>query len=168
MKRKFHTCMIVGTTILLLVSLASLCMGQFSVSVPDVFRILFRQSTISHNAEIVVWNVRIPRILLSLICGAGLSVAGASFQALFSNAGYTWLCQRCFLWRCTWNPSWVQCLWGTGECAYGRYSGCTSGFRTDGEKRLSEFADDGNPRWNGHILSVFCPCISCQICCRSK
>ena len=85
MKRKFHTRMIVGTTILLLVSLASLCMGQFSVSVPDVFRILFRQSTISHNAEIVVWNVRIPRILLSLICGAGLAVAGASFQALFSN-----------------------------------------------------------------------------------
>ena len=52
-----------------------------------VFRFCTRciQSTISHNAEIVVWNVRIPRILLSLICGAGLSVAGASFQALFSN-----------------------------------------------------------------------------------
>ena len=85
MRRKFHTCMIAGVVILILVSLSSLCMGQFSVSVTDVFRILFHQSTASHNAQIVVWNVRIPRILLSLICGAGLSVAGASFQALFSN-----------------------------------------------------------------------------------
>lgn len=33
----------------------------------------------------VVFNVRIPRILLALFAGAGLSVAGAAFQAIFSN-----------------------------------------------------------------------------------
>ncbi|HIR06478.1 MAG TPA: iron ABC transporter permease [Candidatus Copromonas faecavium] len=33
----------------------------------------------------VVYNVRLPRILLALFVGMGLSVSGASFQALFSN-----------------------------------------------------------------------------------
>ena len=33
----------------------------------------------------VVFNVRLPRILLALAVGMGLSVSGAAFQALFSN-----------------------------------------------------------------------------------
>ena len=37
------------------------------------------------NAETVIFNIRIPRILVSLIVGSGLATAGASFQALFSN-----------------------------------------------------------------------------------
>ena len=37
------------------------------------------------NAETVIFNIRIPRILVSLIVGSGLAAAGASFQALFSN-----------------------------------------------------------------------------------
>ena len=33
----------------------------------------------------VIFNIRLPRILLAMLAGAGLSVAGASFQSLFSN-----------------------------------------------------------------------------------
>ena len=33
----------------------------------------------------VVLNIRLPRILLAVLCGAGLSAAGAGFQALFAN-----------------------------------------------------------------------------------
>lgn len=32
-----------------------------------------------------VWNLRIPRILLALLVGAGLSTAGCAFQSLFAN-----------------------------------------------------------------------------------
>ena len=32
-----------------------------------------------------VWNLRIPRILLALLAGAGLSCAGCAFQSLFAN-----------------------------------------------------------------------------------
>ena len=33
----------------------------------------------------LVFNVRLPRILLAILVGAGLSCAGAAFQGLFSN-----------------------------------------------------------------------------------
>lgn len=32
-----------------------------------------------------IWNLRIPRILLALLVGAGLSTAGCAFQSLFAN-----------------------------------------------------------------------------------
>ena len=66
-------------------SLAALCMGQFSLSVSDVIRILGGRGKNIVNGAVVVWNVRVPRILMSLLCGAGLAVSGAAFQALFSN-----------------------------------------------------------------------------------
>ena len=35
--------------------------------------------------ETVVMNVRLPRIMLAMLIGAGLSIAGASFQGMFAN-----------------------------------------------------------------------------------
>lgn len=40
---------------------------------------------VSGQAEKVLWTIRFPRILLALLAGAGLSVAGCVFQSLFSN-----------------------------------------------------------------------------------
>jgi iron complex transport system permease protein len=36
-------------------------------------------------AETVIWNLRLPRILLALAVGAGISLAGAAMQGLFRN-----------------------------------------------------------------------------------
>ena len=33
----------------------------------------------------MLWTIRFPRIILALLVGAGLSVAGCAFQSLFSN-----------------------------------------------------------------------------------
>ena len=35
--------------------------------------------------ENIVLNVRLPRVLLAIIAGAGLAISGAAFQALFAN-----------------------------------------------------------------------------------
>lgn len=40
---------------------------------------------ISEMAYKTIWNLRIPRILLGLLVGAGLSAAGCTFQSLFAN-----------------------------------------------------------------------------------
>lgn len=34
----------------------------------------------------ILINVRLPRVILAVLCGAGLSVSGAAFQSIFSNA----------------------------------------------------------------------------------
>lgn len=47
--------------------------------------LLHRTSTLSSDYGMIVLDIRLPRILLGVVVGASLSVAGASFQALLRN-----------------------------------------------------------------------------------
>ncbi len=85
MEKKYHICIMIGMLLTCLFALIAISMGQFTISVIDVWKVLLYQSVDIKNAETVIFNVRIPRILLSLIAGSGLAVAGAAFQSLFSN-----------------------------------------------------------------------------------
>src|SRR5574340_1340644 len=52
----------------------------------DLLRVILGQtSQISSDYGLIVQNIRLPRILLAIIVGASLSVAGTSFQALLRN-----------------------------------------------------------------------------------
>src|SRR5436309_13810098 len=52
----------------------------------DLLRVVFGQSSqISTDYGLIIVNIRLPRILLAIIVGASLSVAGTSFQALLRN-----------------------------------------------------------------------------------
>ena len=85
MDRKFRVCMITGCIATLFLTLIALCLGQYTIALQDVIKVLTLQEVDLVNAETVIFNIRIPRILVSLIVGSGLATAGASFQALFSN-----------------------------------------------------------------------------------
>lgn len=85
MNNRFRITMIVSIIMILVLSLVALCMGQYTISIQDVISVLLHKDVAIKNAYTVIYNVRIPRIILSLCAGAGLAVAGASFQALFSN-----------------------------------------------------------------------------------
>ncbi len=69
---------------------AVLCLGigRYHLDPAETLRVLFSPFSgyLPEPAAIsVIFNVRLPRILLALFVGAGLSVAGASFQSLFGN-----------------------------------------------------------------------------------
>lgn len=85
MDRKYRVCMITGCITTLFLALIALCLGQYTIALQDVIKVLTLQKVDLANAETVIFNIRIPRILVSLIVGSGLAAAGASFQALFSN-----------------------------------------------------------------------------------
>lgn len=85
MDRKYRVCMITGCIATLFLALIALCLGQYTIALQDVIKVLTLQKVALVNAETVIFNIRIPRILVSLIVGSGLATAGASFQALFSN-----------------------------------------------------------------------------------
>lgn len=64
--------------------------GRYNIAIADSFKIVY--SALVQNTEhinqqdySVIMSFRMPRLLLALLCGMGLSVAGASLQALFSN-----------------------------------------------------------------------------------
>ena len=68
--------------------LLSLCVGRFSLSVGEVIEALLAgplKPGERDPAAMVVYNTRLPRILLSFLIGAGLSATGCCFQSIFSN-----------------------------------------------------------------------------------
>jgi iron complex transport system permease protein len=73
----------------LVCAVLSLGMGRYSIRIPDIlealFGGLFHEPHAGDTVRTVLINVRLPRVLLALLAGAGLSVAGASFQSLFAN-----------------------------------------------------------------------------------
>jgi iron complex transport system permease protein len=76
--------------ILFVVVVIALKFGAVPVSLyalgRDLLRVIFGQSSqISSDYGLIVLNIRLPRILLGIIVGASLSVAGTSFQALLRN-----------------------------------------------------------------------------------
>ncbi len=70
-------------------ALIALGIGRYLISPAEVIEAITGRFTgnyeISEMAYKTVWNLRIPRILLALLVGAGLSTAGCAFQSLFSN-----------------------------------------------------------------------------------
>lgn len=65
--------------------LLSAMVGQYRVEATDVVRGVFGGSLADPLAESVLWQIRFPRIVLGLLVGASLAVAGTVMQALFSN-----------------------------------------------------------------------------------
>ncbi|HVH70619.1 MAG TPA: iron ABC transporter permease, partial [Candidatus Dormibacteraeota bacterium] len=76
--------------ILFLVVIVALKFGAVPVSLyalgRDLLRVFLGQiSQISSDYGLIIQNIRLPRIILGIIVGASLSVAGTSFQALLRN-----------------------------------------------------------------------------------
>jgi cobalamin transport system permease protein len=89
LRRLFLQCFIL-LMILFVVVVVAMKFGAVPVSLyafgRDLLRFLFGQtSQISSDYGLILWNIRLPRILLAIIVGASLSVAGTSFQALLRN-----------------------------------------------------------------------------------
>lgn len=67
----------------------SLTIGRYPIPYPDILYTIvpFAHSN-SHEANmfsLVLFQVRLPRILSSMLVGAGLGITGASFQGIFKN-----------------------------------------------------------------------------------
>ena len=82
---------VVPTLVVLIVACAAAAMliGRFSVSLEDVVAALRARfwggPSVSPRINSVVFDLRAPRIIVAILIGGGLSVAGTSFQSLFSN-----------------------------------------------------------------------------------
>lgn len=57
--------------------------GAYELRIAQVLRVLFGGG--GDAADVVVWNIRLPRIIAAVVCGWGLSLAGLSLQSLLRN-----------------------------------------------------------------------------------
>lgn len=63
---------------------AGAMIGPYSLPPGEIFAALLGQST-DHQAIIVLWNIRLPRVLAAALIGAALAGAGAAYQTIFRN-----------------------------------------------------------------------------------
>ena len=78
--------------LLLLTVIACASLGAVSVPFDEVLRIIAGKllwldvgGEIEKTYELIVWDVRLPRVLLAATIGGGLSIVGAVMQAMFRN-----------------------------------------------------------------------------------
>jgi iron complex transport system permease protein len=76
----------------LLALAASLSVGRYPIRPEELLRMILPRigfpgylPPASPEVELVFWNIRVPRILMAIAVGSGISISGAVFQALFRN-----------------------------------------------------------------------------------
>lgn len=87
-----HRAALIGLSVLLLMCmLLSFTIGRYPVPLKELLGILASklfpgiEPFWTDQMHAAVWNVRLPRIILSVLVGACLSAAGAAYQGVFQN-----------------------------------------------------------------------------------
>ncbi len=80
---------VISGILLILTVLASISIGIYSVPLHAVFEVIkfhfFGGPAINNVYETIVWDIRIPRILMGAIIGMALAISGATYQGIFRN-----------------------------------------------------------------------------------
>ncbi len=63
---------------------AGVLLGSTKIPLNEIGSVFFKK-THTRQAAIIIWEVRLPRIILAVIVGANLAAAGALFQAVIQN-----------------------------------------------------------------------------------
>ena len=89
MVNRFIVFIIAGAALVLAVMWA-LAAGQFPISITELVSLIFARITgaVAHaapNADVVLFEIRGPRMIAALMVGAALAAAGAAYQNLFRN-----------------------------------------------------------------------------------
>ncbi len=88
--RRLVVTLIVLLVLLVLLSTLALAVGSEHVSLSSILKILASEIT-GHAADVkpeqqtIIANIRFPRVLMAMVVGAALAVAGAAYQALLRN-----------------------------------------------------------------------------------
>lgn len=87
--RRYRLWLIGLTAALLLVGVVSLGVGAVEIPLPDILRAFAAKlglgAEVGKTQELVLFNIRLPRLLLGVLVGAALGLSGAALQGLFRN-----------------------------------------------------------------------------------
>jgi len=82
---KVITVSLVMSAMLALVIIISLAMGTADISIKDIFNILCGNIAQDDPARLIIFRIRLPRIILAGLVGFALSLGGVVFQAILRN-----------------------------------------------------------------------------------
>ena len=82
-RHKFNIVRSILIALIFLTFIISLNLGSFKISPIDVIKTFFGQG--SRNHELVIFNLRLPRIIIGILVGSALAIAGAILQGVTKN-----------------------------------------------------------------------------------
>lgn len=66
-------------------SLVSLPAGSIDIQLPDLVHTMLNPDAASRDHRFIVWDIRLPRLLMALLCGMMLGLSGAAMQSITRN-----------------------------------------------------------------------------------
>src|ERR1700744_6024558 len=66
-------------------AILSVANGAVTISMADLWHILLHHAESDPQKAAVLLSIRLPRVVLAVLVGAGLGVSGAAMQGLFRN-----------------------------------------------------------------------------------
>lgn len=89
MYRKLNRNIGIGLLVLLLALLTAIASGRYFIMPLDIMKIVFAINVDSVNSfelkQTLIYNVRLPRVIMATVVGAGLAGSGVVLQNLFKN-----------------------------------------------------------------------------------
>ncbi|MGY0034476.1 FecCD family ABC transporter permease [Pedobacter sp. NJ-S-72] len=91
MSKKTKLILLLLLFLLLAVVILSSCIGAVTIAIPEFLSIIAYKTGISDAVNFkpqqaaVLMNIRLPRVILGVLIGAGLGISGAAIQGLFRN-----------------------------------------------------------------------------------
>lgn len=90
-EKKHHRIVLIMAAALLICIIASFSLGRYPVSPAELLGVLGHKLGLplqpfwTDQVEAAVWNIRLPRVILSVLVGACLAAAGGAYQGVFQN-----------------------------------------------------------------------------------
>ena len=82
---------LIGLALLVALAIVATSLGAASLTTGDVFHAIvarvfpFSRAASSRLADTIVWDLRMPRILMAVVAGMGLAISGATMQGIMRN-----------------------------------------------------------------------------------
>src|SRR5690554_4532690 len=81
-----HKFLIVGIVLsIILLFLINLSVGSVAIPIKEIFSILIGEDSSKQTWEYIVLNYRLPKAIVAMLVGVGLSLSGLLMQTLFRN-----------------------------------------------------------------------------------
>lgn len=83
-KYRSWSVVIITSVLVIVAAIIAIGLGSVSIPVPDILHTFFGSPSKAATVTII-WDIRLPRVLLAMIIGANIAISGALLQAVMGN-----------------------------------------------------------------------------------